>query len=130
MGLLGIMDAVSEWYEAHDSGDTGRVVAIFTPTGTYQDPNTDGPISGEAIGVYFQQRRGDVFADRVCRVVTSGAWSDIEAAAMFSASLRHIESGRVVTVDGAEFFTSEIESGKLSSVVAFYDPDQIRQQLE
>jgi hypothetical protein len=33
-------------------------------------------------------------------------------------------------VEGAEFFTYDIESGKLSSVVAFYDPDQIRLQLE
>jgi hypothetical protein len=49
---------------------------------------------------------------------------------MFSANLRHIESGKVITVDGAEFFTYDPESGKLSSVVGFYDPGDIRRQLE
>jgi hypothetical protein len=45
-------------------------------------------------------------------------------------SLRHIESGEVVTIDTGEFFTYDPESGKLSSVVGFYDPGQIRRQLE
>jgi hypothetical protein len=40
------MDAVTEWYEAHDAADFDRLVALFTPTGTYQDPYTEGPISG------------------------------------------------------------------------------------
>jgi hypothetical protein len=124
------MDAVTEWYDAHDSGDPERIIASLAPTGTFQDPQTDGPISGEALGAYFQQSRGDVFTDRVCTLVSSGAWSDTEAAAMFSARLRHIESGKVITVDGAEFFTYDPESGKLASVVGFYDPSQIHRQLE
>jgi len=33
-------------------------------------------------------------------------------------------------VDAGEFFTYDPESGKLSSVVAFFDPGQIRRQLE
>ena len=69
---MAIMDAVTEWYEAHDAADFDRVVALFSPTGTYQDPYTGGPISGEAFGTYQRQRRGP-FTDRVCTVVTSGA---------------------------------------------------------
>jgi hypothetical protein len=49
---------------------------------------------------------------------------------MLSSSLRHIESGKVVTVDAGEFFIYDPESGKLSSVVGFFDPGQIRRQLE
>jgi hypothetical protein len=104
-------------------------VAIFIPTGTFQDPQTDGPILGEAIGEYFQKRLSKRFTDRVLTVVTSGAWSETEAAARVSSNLRHIESGKVVTVDAAEFFTYDPGPGKLSSVVAFYDPGQIRRQL-
>jgi hypothetical protein len=63
-------------------------------------------------------------------VWASGAWSDTEAAAVYSGSLRHIESGKVINVDGAEFFTYDPESGKHSSVIAFYDTSQIRQQLK
>ena len=69
---MAIMDAVAEWYGALDAGDFDRVVAIFTPTGTFQDPQTNGPISGEAIGLYFRERLSDVFTDRVPTVVTSG----------------------------------------------------------
>jgi hypothetical protein len=69
---MAIMDAVAEWYDALDAGDFDRVVAIFTPTGTFQDPQTNGPISGEAIGLYFRERLSDVFTDRVPTVVTSG----------------------------------------------------------
>jgi hypothetical protein len=90
-----IMEALTEWYDAHDAADVDRVVALFTPTGTYQDPFTGGPISGEAIGAHYKQRRGP-FTDRVCRVLTSGAWSDTEAAPRVTGSLRHIESGKVV----------------------------------
>jgi hypothetical protein len=124
-----IMDAVTEWYDAHDAGDFDRVVANFTPTATYQDPFTDGPISGEAIGAHYKQRRGP-FTNRVCTVVTSGAWSDTEAAARVTGSLRHIDSGKVVTMDTGEFFTYDPESGKLSAVFIFFDPGQIRRQLE
>jgi hypothetical protein len=126
---MAIMDAVAEWYDALDAGDFDRVVAIFSPTGTYRDPFTGGPISGEALGTHHRQRRGP-FTDRVCTVVTSGAWSETEAAARVSGSLRHIESGKVVTVNAGEFFIYDPESGKLSSVVGFFDPGQIRRQLE
>jgi hypothetical protein len=126
---MAIMHARTEWYEAHDAADFNRVVALFTPTGTYQDPYTGGPISGEAIGSHYTQRRGP-FTDRVLTVVISGAWSDTEAAARVTGSLRHIESGKVVTVDTGEFFTYDPESEKLSSVFVFFDPDQIRRELE
>jgi hypothetical protein len=46
---MAIMDAVAEWYDALDAGDFDRVAACFTPTGTYQDPGTGGPLSGEAL---------------------------------------------------------------------------------
>jgi hypothetical protein len=75
------------------------------------------------------QRRG-AFTDRVCEVLTSGAWSDTEAAARVTGSLRHIESGKVVTIDTGQFFTYDPESEKLSSVFVFFDPDQIRRQLQ
>jgi hypothetical protein len=101
---MAIMDAVAEWYEAHDAADFDRVAGIFTATGTYQDPLTGGPISGDAIRAHYTQRRG-AFTDRVCNVVTSGAWSDTEAAARVSGSLRHIESGKVVTLETGEFFS-------------------------
>jgi hypothetical protein len=39
------------------------------------------------------------------------------------------ENSRVIDVDEAEFFTYDPESGKLSSVVGFYDPGQVRRQL-
>jgi hypothetical protein len=123
------MDAITEWYNAHDSADIDRIMATFTPNGTFQDPGTGGPVSGDAVAAHFQ-RRSDLFRDRVCTVVTSGAWSETDGAAIFSASLRHIESGMVITVDGAEFFTYEPKSGKFSSIIGFYDPNQIHRQLQ
>jgi hypothetical protein len=45
-------------------------------------------------------------------------------------SLRHVESGKVVTIGAAEFFTYDPESEKLSSVFVFFDPDQIRRRLQ
>jgi hypothetical protein len=66
----------------------------------------------------------------VCKVLTSGAWSDTEAAARVTGSLRHIESGKVVTMDTGEFFTYDPGSEKFSSIFVFFDPDQIRRQLD
>jgi hypothetical protein len=124
-----IADAITECYDAHDSADIDRIMATLTPIGTFQDPGTDGPVSGDAVAADFK-RRSDLFRDRVCTVITSGAWNETDGAAMFSASLRHIESGKVIRVDGAEFFTYEPETGKFSSVIGFYDPNQIRRQLQ
>jgi hypothetical protein len=125
---MAIMDAVAEWYDAQDSGDIDRIMATLTPTGTFKDPGTGDPVSGDAVGAYFQQRN-DLFTERVCTVMSSGAWSDTEAAAMLSGSLRHIESGKVITIESAESFTYDPELGKFSAVTAFYDLTQVKQQL-
>jgi hypothetical protein len=48
----------------------------------------------------------------------------------FTGSLRHIESGKVIAAQSADFFVYDPESGKFSTVVAFDDQAEIRRQLQ
>ena len=45
------MDKIIEHYfDAWNNYDADALIATFAPGGTYEDPNTGGPLSGEAIG--------------------------------------------------------------------------------
>ncbi|MFN8121946.1 MAG: ester cyclase [Thermoleophilia bacterium] len=44
--------AVERYFEAWNSGDPAAVVRSMAPGGTYEDPNTGGPIGGSALAGY------------------------------------------------------------------------------
>jgi steroid delta-isomerase-like uncharacterized protein len=49
---MSIMQQAQRYFDAWNAHDAAGIVAAFAPGGTYQDPTTPGPLTGEAIGHY------------------------------------------------------------------------------
>jgi len=49
------LELANTYFDAWNSRDADAIVAVFGDSGTYTDPTTSGPLSGNAIGGYAQQ---------------------------------------------------------------------------
>lgn len=49
---MNAIDVTREYFSAWNARDPGRLAATFRPGGTYEDPNTGGPIGTAPLGVY------------------------------------------------------------------------------
>jgi|SRR5271154_3579612 len=50
----GPLHVAQRYFDAWNRHDAAGIVAIFAEGGTYADPATAGPLSGESIGVYVR----------------------------------------------------------------------------
>ena len=125
---MAVMDAVAEWYAANDSGDIERILGTLTPGGTFRDPVTNGAVFGDGLRQVLEQLFGML---RNCSytVLAAGAWSEVEAAARWSMTAEHVDTGRQVVVEGADFFTYDQSSERFTSVVGIFDQQDLRRQL-
>ncbi len=130
---MGDLEAVRQYLDAWTRRDADAILATLNDGGSYEDPTTGGPISGEAIRAYV-----------------SGLWSafpdlsfeDVGLAqtAPDSASVQWImrgtntssmmglpPSGKAVILRGADFFT--LRDGKIQTVTGYFDPGQVPRQI-
>ncbi len=130
---MGDLEAVRQYLDAWTRRDADAILATLNDGGSYEDPTTGGPISGEAIRAYV-----------------SGLWSafpdlsfeDVGLAqtATDSASVQWImrgtntssmmglpPSGKAVILRGADFFT--LRDGKIQTVTGYFDPGQVPRQI-
>lgn len=107
--------------------------ATFAPDGTYSDPATAQPLSGQALKDYFSEF-GAGFPDWTCKAVTVHAISEDLAVwrwimhATHTGSLRGLPpTGRSLSWPGCEFI--EVRQGLVQRVEGYFDRLGMLEQL-
>jgi ketosteroid isomerase-like protein len=127
---MSIIDAVNRWYAAWNAHDTAAIADAMSPDGTYLDPVLGSPIDRAATAEHAVSNLLTMFPDAHFEVLTVGAMSDISAAAQWRMTGTSTSKGRPVASNGAEFFTYDPLSDRLSSVVGYFDVLSVRDQLK
>ncbi|MDE2384807.1 MAG: ester cyclase [Alphaproteobacteria bacterium] len=130
------MDArklVQTYIDAWSARDAGAILASLTEDGTYEDPSTGGPLSGDAL----RKHVGGLFAafpDLNFELVSFGQTG--ETAAAFEWIMRGTNSGSMmglpptgksIALRGADFVT--FRDGKIAKVTGYFDRGETPRQL-
>lgn len=110
--------------------DADAVLATLGAAGTYQDPGTRRPISGEAFRGYMQGL-WSVFPDLTFEIASIS--DDCASAQWIMRGTNHGSmnglppTGKAVEVRGADFFT--FQDGHIASVTGYFDTTALPRQL-
>jgi ketosteroid isomerase-like protein len=126
---MSIIDAVNRWYAAWNAHDTAAIADAMSPHGTYLDPVLGSPIDRATTAEHAVANLFTMFPDAHFEVLTVGAMSEISAAAQWRMTGTSTSKGRPVASNGAEFFTYDPLSDRLSAVVGYFDVLTVREQL-
>ncbi len=132
---MAITDALKRYFDAWNAHDGEAVVAALTDDGTYEDPTTGGPISGDALAANVEGLAAG-FPDLHFDIESVGPTSDTSAAAQWrmlgtntGASPMGPATGAAVDLPGADFFTYDPDSDRISKVVGYFDSGSMLRQL-
>lgn len=132
---MSIDTALERYFDAWNSHEPERVPAALADGGTYEDPTTGGPLSGDALtanvaGVY------EGFPDVRFEVVSVATHPDDTASAqwrMIGTNTGPLPggppTGMPLDLPGADFFTYDAAADKFSSVVGYFDTATMLGQL-
>lgn len=125
---------IQEYFDAWIAHDGAAVQSLFTADGTYRDPSTGGPLSGDDIAAYVHQLC-DVFPDLTFELVSQERTSTGLIAVpwiLFGTQYGDLgelkATGKSVTLAGCDFIA--IEGGQIQSVIGVFDPDHLNEQLD
>ncbi|MDU8942395.1 ester cyclase [Ovoidimarina sediminis] len=119
------------YFAAWNARDADAILATLGEGGTYQDPSTGGPISGEALRGYVTAI-WNVFPDLGFEIASHS--DDGASAQWIMRGTNHGSyhglppTGRQVELPGADFFTFDA-SGRIASVTGYFDGGVIPRQL-
>jgi steroid delta-isomerase-like uncharacterized protein len=127
------MDAARRYVAAWNARDAARLAASFRPGGTYEDPNTGGPIEGGPLGQYAGGL-WDAFPDLVFEEVEYREAAPGEIVLRWimrgtnRGSLRGLPpTGATIALPGADFITA-CDDG-VQRVVGYFDRMTLMQQV-
>jgi steroid delta-isomerase-like uncharacterized protein len=132
---MSIDSALERYFDAWNSHQPELVPAALTDGGTYEDPTTGGPLTGDALtasvaGVYAG------FPDVRFEVVSLAINDDDTASAqwrMIGINTGPLPggpaTGESLDLPGADFFTYDRDADKVSSVVGYFDTATMLGQL-
>ena len=119
------------YFNAWISRDVNAILATLARDGTYEDPSTGGPISGEALRGYVTGL-WSAFPDLTFEIASH---SDDGAAAQWimrgtnRGSFNGLPpTGRQIELHGADFFTFD-EAGLITSVTGYFNAGVVPRQL-
>lgn len=124
---------VIEYFEAWNRHETDDITAQFAEGGTYEDPNTDGPLSGPAICTYAQrlfEGFPDVEFEREQTISSTGSTTVVEwtMRGTNTGPYRGLPPTRErIELPGVDII--EIEDDGLTSVRGHFDTDAIPGQI-
>ena len=132
---MSIDTALERYFDAWNSHEPGRGGAALTDDGTYEDPTTGGPLSGDALD--RQRRRRVRRRSPTCGSRWSASTTGDDTA---SAQWRMLgtntgplpggpATGGPLDLPGADFFTYDAAADKVSSVVGYFDTATMLGQL-
>jgi steroid delta-isomerase-like uncharacterized protein len=131
---MSIDTALERYFDAWNSHEPERVPAALTDGGTYEDPTTGGPLSGDALSANVA---GVVagFPDVHFEVVSVSTDGDTASAQwrMQGTNTGPLPAGPptdgTLDLPGADFFTYDAEADRVSSVVGYFDTATMLGQL-
>lgn len=128
-----IPQVVHDYVDAFARADVDGCARAFAADGTYSDPGTGGPLSGQALKDHFAAFFGG-FPDATCETVSLDpvtehlpAWRWILRGTNTSSYRGAPETGRSLTVPGCEFL--EVRGDKLHQVDGYVGRLTILAQL-
>jgi steroid delta-isomerase-like uncharacterized protein len=120
-----IPEAVKDYVDAFARADVDGCLSAFGPDGTYSDPGTTGPLSGQAIREHFAAFFAG-FPDAQCETVSLdpvtgqlSAWRWILRGTNTGSYRGLPVTGRSLTLPGCEFI--EVRGGKLHRADGYFD---------
>lgn len=128
-----IPQVVHDYVDAFARADVDGCARAFAADGTYSDPGTGGPLSGQALKDHFAAFFGG-FPDATCETVSLdpvtehlSAWRWILRGTNTSSYRGAPATGRSLTLPGCEFL--EVRGDKLHQVDGYFDRLTILAQL-
>jgi steroid delta-isomerase-like uncharacterized protein len=130
---MSALDAATRYFNAWNARDAAAILASLSADGTYADPLTAGPISGDAITRYVQGL-WTAFPDLNFEIVSAAETGGGRVAAQWI--MRGTNLGpfqglpptkKSVETPGADFLTTA--NGQVTSVVGYFDGASVPRQL-
>jgi len=133
MGTIGALDVAHKYFDAWNRRDASAVLETMAPGGTYADPQTGGPLSGEPFREYMNRLFAS-FPDVSFEVVSAGLLAPDLVAAQWimrgtnTGSMMGLPpTGRAVLLPGADFI--RVHGNAVASVDGYFDTRAIPAQL-
>lgn len=127
------LDIAQRYFSAWNRRDAAAVLETMGPGGTYSDPTTGGPLSGEAFRTYMN-RLFAAFPDLSFEIASAGlAAPDLVAAQWImrgtnAGSMMGLPpTGKPVVLHGADFI--RIADGRIRSVDGYFDSRAVPEQI-
>jgi steroid delta-isomerase-like uncharacterized protein len=127
------MDVAYQYFDAWNRHDAAGVVATFSPGGTYADPTTRGPLSGEALASYINGLIA-AFPDVSFEIISAAPAGDGLVAGQWLMKGTNTgpfaggpPTGKSVALAGAGFIT--LEGDKIRSGQGYFDQRTFVEQL-
>jgi steroid delta-isomerase-like uncharacterized protein len=127
------LEAAQAYINAWNNRDADAILASLTPDGTYEDPATTAPITGEAIRSYVSGLWSS-YPDLSFEVKSCGATGEHAVAVEWvmrgtntGSAMGLPPTGKTIMVNGADFF--RIKDGKVSAVTGYFDKSEVPRQL-
>jgi len=124
---------IEAYFAAWDAHDPQAVVALFADGGSYEDPVTGSPLTGDAIGEYAKGLFA-AFPDLKLELISQAPTSTGQIAVPWllfgthQGPLGEMEAtGRSVVLQGCDYI--EVEDEKLRLVYGTFSVDNLMQQL-
>jgi steroid delta-isomerase-like uncharacterized protein len=132
---MAIADALDRYFDAWNAHDGDAVVASLTADGTYEDPTTGGPLSGDALAANVDGLAAG-FPDLHFEIRSVAPTSDTSAAAEWlmegtntGATPMGPATGGTIALPGADFLTYDPDADRISTVVGYFDTALMLTQL-
>lgn len=132
---MSMTDALDRYFDAWNARDGEAVAASLTEGGTYEDPTTGGPLTGDALAANVDGLAVG-FPDLHFDVVSVDPTSDVTAAAQWlmhgtntGATPMGPATGGTIALPGADFITYDPGADRLSKVVGYFDTALMLKQL-
>src|SRR5574340_1468401 len=126
---MAMTDALDRYFDACNAHDPGAVVAALVGGGTYEDPTTGGPVSGETLAASvatlltgFPDIHFDLLSVAATGEATAGAqWlmRETNTGPMPGGP----PTGATVALPGADFLEYDASADRLAKVVGYFDTE-------
>jgi steroid delta-isomerase-like uncharacterized protein len=127
------MDVAQRYFDAWNRRDAAELIATFADGGTYRDPATGQPLTGQAIGAYASGLWA-AFPDLSFEIAHAAPAGDGTIAAQWimcgtnnGSMLGQPPTGRTVALPGADFI--RVEGKMVRSVEGYFDMKTFSEQL-
>ena len=132
---MSMTEALDRYFAAWNDHDPDAVVGSLAGSGTYQDPTTGGPLTGDALAANVATLLTG-FPDLHFDLVSVAATSDTTAAAQWLMRGTNTgpmpagpATGQTVALPGADFIDYDPATGRIAKVAGYFDTATLLAQL-